>query len=70
MAALRPHPNTILSRYLIRLALPILFPTADSRINELIALLAEMLKSRNSHLDQSLSSSERTVRLFLENLDR
>ena len=37
-------------------------------INELILLLAEMLVSRNPLLDQSLSSSERTVRLFLENL--
>lgn len=37
-------------------------------INELVILLAEMLESRNPLLDQSLSSSERTVRLFLENL--
>ena len=37
-------------------------------INELILLLAEMLVSRNPLLDESLSSSERTVRLFLENL--
>ena len=37
-------------------------------INELIILLAEMLESRNPLLDQSLSSSGRTVRLFLENL--
>lgn len=39
-------------------------------INELIVLLAELLESRNPHLDDSLPSSERTVRLFLENLDR
>lgn len=38
-------------------------------INELIILLADMLESRNPPLDQSLSSSERTVRLFLENLN-
>ncbi|MEI6177106.1 MAG: AraC family transcriptional regulator [Verrucomicrobiota bacterium] len=37
-------------------------------INELIILLADLLESRNPLLDQSLSSSERTVRLFLENL--
>jgi len=37
-------------------------------INELLILLADMLESRNPLLDQSLSSSERTVRLFLENL--
>jgi AraC family L-rhamnose operon regulatory protein RhaS len=37
-------------------------------INELVVLLAEMLDSRNPQLDQSLPSSERTVRLFLENL--
>lgn len=39
-------------------------------INELVILLAEMLESRNPHLDESLSSSERTVRLFLESLGR
>lgn len=39
-------------------------------INELILLLAEMLESCNPHLDQSLTGSERTVRLFLENLGR
>ncbi len=37
-------------------------------INELIMLLSELLESQNPQLDQSLSSSERTVRLFLENL--
>ena len=37
-------------------------------INELVILLAELLESRNPHLDESLPSSERTVRLFLENL--
>jgi AraC-like DNA-binding protein len=37
-------------------------------INELVVLLAELLESRNPHLDASLSGSERTVRLFLENL--
>ena len=37
-------------------------------INELIILLAEMLESRDPQLDVSLSSSERTVLLFLENL--
>ncbi len=37
-------------------------------INELILLLADMLESRDPHLDESLSGSERTVRLFLENL--
>jgi AraC family L-rhamnose operon regulatory protein RhaS len=37
-------------------------------INELVILLAEMLESRDPHLDESLSGSERTVRLFLENL--
>ncbi len=39
-------------------------------INELVVLLAELLESRNPHLDASLSGSERTVRLFLENLTR
>ncbi len=39
-------------------------------INELIILLAELLESRNPHLDDSLPSSERTVSLFLENLHR
>ena len=39
-------------------------------INELIIVLAEMLESRNPHLDESLPGSERTVRLFLENLNR
>jgi AraC-like DNA-binding protein len=39
-------------------------------INEMILLLAEMLESRKPHLDESLSGSERTVRLFLENLSR
>ena len=37
-------------------------------INELIILLAEMLGARNPALDVSLTGSERTVRLFLENL--
>jgi AraC family L-rhamnose operon regulatory protein RhaS len=37
-------------------------------INELIILLAEMFESRQPALDQSLPSSERTVRLFLESL--
>jgi AraC-like DNA-binding protein len=37
-------------------------------INELLVLLAGMLESRRPQLDESLSSSERTVRLFLENL--
>lgn len=39
-------------------------------INELIVLLAEMLESRNPQLDESLSGSERTVRLFLESITR
>jgi len=39
-------------------------------INGLIVLLAELLESRNPHLDASLSGSERTVRLFLESLCR
>ena len=39
-------------------------------INELILLLGEMLESRKPQLDASLSGSERTVRLFLENLTR
>jgi len=39
-------------------------------INELVILLAELLESRNPHLDASLSGSERTVRLFLESLTR
>jgi AraC family L-rhamnose operon regulatory protein RhaS len=39
-------------------------------INELIVLLAELLESRNPHLDASLSGSERTVRWFLETLPR
>lgn len=39
-------------------------------INELIVLLAELLESRNPHLDESLTGSERTVQLFLENLHR
>lgn len=38
-------------------------------INELVIVLAEMLESRNPHLDESLPGSERTVRLFLENLN-
>ena len=37
-------------------------------INELILLLAELLEARDPHLDESLSGSERTVRLFLESL--
>lgn len=37
-------------------------------INELFILLTEMLESREPRLDESLSSSERTVSLFLENL--
>ncbi len=39
-------------------------------INELIVLLAELLESRNPRLDGSLTGSERTVRLFLDNLHR
>lgn len=39
-------------------------------INELVVLLAELLECRNPQLDASLSGSERTVRLFLENLAR
>lgn len=39
-------------------------------INELMVLLTELLESRNPHLDDSLPSSERTVLLFLEGLDR
>jgi AraC family L-rhamnose operon regulatory protein RhaS len=39
-------------------------------LNELIVLLAELCESRNPNLDESLSGSERTVRLFLENLVR
>ena len=39
-------------------------------INELVILLLELLESRNPQLDASLSGSERTVRLFLENLPR
>lgn len=39
-------------------------------INELIVLLAELLESRNPQLDETLSGSQRTVRLFLENLGR
>ena len=39
-------------------------------INELIVALAEMLESRNPLLDESLSSSERAIRLFLEELPR
>lgn len=37
-------------------------------INELVIQLAGMLESRDPHLDESLPGSERTVRLFLENL--
>jgi len=37
-------------------------------INGLIVFLAELLESCNPSLDQSLSGSERTVRLFLESL--
>jgi len=39
-------------------------------INELLIQLAGLLESSNPKLDQSLSGSERTVRLFLENLHR
>lgn len=39
-------------------------------INELLVLLAEMLESEQPILEQSLSGSERTVRWFLESLDR
>ena len=39
-------------------------------INELIVALAEMLERRKPQLDESLSSSERAVRLFLEELPR
>ena len=39
-------------------------------INELIIALAEMLERRKPRLDESLSSSERTVRLFLKELPR
>lgn len=37
-------------------------------INELLILLAECLEARKPQLDASLPGSERTVRLFLENL--
>lgn len=37
-------------------------------INELIIVLAEMLESQSPHLDAALSSSERTIRLFLKDL--
>lgn len=39
-------------------------------INELLVLLTEMLEARNPELEQSLSGSERTVRWFLESLER
>ena len=39
-------------------------------INELLVLLIELLESRKPHLDATLPGSERTVRLFLENLTR
>ena len=39
-------------------------------INELIVALSEMLELRKPHLDGSLSSSERAVRLFLQELRR
>lgn len=39
-------------------------------INELIVALAEMFESRKPPLDESLSSSERAIRLFLEELPR
>jgi AraC family L-rhamnose operon regulatory protein RhaS len=37
-------------------------------VNELLILLGGMLESTNPQLDKSLSGSERTVRLFLDNL--
>lgn len=39
-------------------------------INELLVALAELLERRNPRLDESLSSAERTVRLFLDELPR
>lgn len=39
-------------------------------INELIVLLGEMFDSNEPHLDETLPGSERTTRLFLENLYR
>jgi AraC-like DNA-binding protein len=39
-------------------------------INELVILLAGLLESSNPKLDESLPGSERTVRLFLDNLHR
>lgn len=39
-------------------------------INELIIALAEMLERRKPRLDESLSSSERAIRLFLKDLPR
>ncbi len=40
------------------------------QINELLLLLAEMLERRKPHLDPSLTSTERTVGLFLAELQR
>lgn len=37
-------------------------------INEILLSLLELLQQKRPHLDESLSSSERTVRLFLQNL--
>jgi len=39
-------------------------------INEFIIALAEMLEHRKPHLDESLSSSERAIQLFLKELPR
>jgi AraC family L-rhamnose operon regulatory protein RhaS len=39
-------------------------------INELLIALAEMLERRKPRLDESLSSSERAIRLFLQDLPR
>jgi AraC family L-rhamnose operon regulatory protein RhaS len=39
-------------------------------INELLVALAEMLERRKPRLDESLSSGERTVRLFLKDLEQ
>jgi len=39
-------------------------------INEILLSLLDLLQQRRPHLDESLSSSERTVRLFLQSLPR
>lgn len=55
-------------------ALGAVHPEAIARlkilINELIIALAEMLERRKPRLDENLSSSERAIRLFLEDLPR